>query len=158
MGEKSPALVPVPPQISIPDDLKGLVSLTPTSEYFFSRERDWRVAEDSLAFPSIGDNGKKMRNFTRGPDNHGLKVSSDLVLEKLVSGKTFLALTDRAVKWDQLALAFSHLRKPEQDSLFEAEKRTERRFIMDEVREDIQVPGSGRRREQKQAETEDLLR
>lgn len=118
--EKSPVLTPVPPLHSIPDDLKDLVSLTPTSAYFFSCERDWRVAEDSLAFPSIEDNGKKMWNFTRGPDNHGLKVSSDLVLEKLVSGKTFLALTERAGKWDQLAL----------DSLFDAEKRKERRKQM----------------------------
>ena len=88
------------------------------------------MAEDSLAFPSIEDNGKKMWNFTRGPDNHGLKISSDLVLEKLVSGKTLLALTERAGKWDQLAIAFGHLRKPEHDSLFDAEKRKERRKQM----------------------------
>ena len=130
LGETSSAPAPVPSPPSIPDDLKDLVSLTPTSEYFFSCERDWRVAEDSLAFPSVENNGKKMWNFTRGPDNHGLKVSSDLVLEKFVSGKTFLALTERARKWDQLTIAFGHLRKPEHDSLFDAEKRKERRKQM----------------------------
>ena len=63
----------VPSQVSskseIPEDLKDLVSLTPTSEYFSPSERDWRVAEDSLAFLSIEDDGKRMWNFTRGPDN-----------------------------------------------------------------------------------------
>ena len=121
----------VPSQVSskseIPEDLKDLVSLTPTSEYFSPSERDWRVAEDSLAFLSIEDDGRRMWNFTRGPDNCGLKVSSELVLEKLVSGKTLLALTERAGKWDQLSLAFSHLGKPEHDSLFDAEKRKLRR-------------------------------
>ena len=59
-----------------------------------------------------------------------MQVCASLFLEKIVSGKTLLALTSKGLSWSPLVVAFGRLKQPSEPGLLEPEQRKMRRLIL----------------------------
>ena len=85
----------VPPVV--PEDLADLFSFECSSAPSSLEKVDWRLAEEPLAYPEVTPKGK-VWVFRCGPGNFCLKADASIFLEKIVSGKTLIALSSKAPK------------------------------------------------------------
>ena len=114
---------------AIPAGLENLVSLESSSSIFIEDKVDWRVAEEPMIRASEDINGKYWL-LRGGPDGQILRCSKDLFSEKLVSGKTLIALKSAGQQWTPLAAAFGKLKQPSEPGLMEPEQRRLRKSII----------------------------
>ena len=76
------------------------------------------------------DEDGKFWMLTGGPDDQSFRLKPSLFIEKLVSGKTLLALTSTGRQWPLLVAAFRRLKQPSEPGLMEPEQRKMRKSIM----------------------------
>ena len=119
-----------PAMVAIPEELEGLISVRPSSSCLTGVARiDWRVAEEPFAQPVWEGKGKTWI-LRGGQEDQCLQVCASLFLEKIVSGKTLLALTSKGLSWSPLVVAFGRLKQPSEPGLLEPEQRKMRRLIL----------------------------
>ena len=113
----------------IPEELRHLAEVTSATNLEEVSE-DWRVAEEPLVRRAYDATGSKAWTFIGGgvPNNQAITLKSGLVMERTVSGKTLIALTDLGKKWQGAVLAMGKLRQPAESSLHETEQRRKRRL------------------------------
>ena len=114
---------------SIPSSLEGLVSFQPSSTAYPVDVVDWRLAEEPRVYAVVDNEGKSWV-FRGGPGGNCIRAKASLFSEKVVSGKTLLALTDVARTWQPLLLLFQQLKQPSEPGLLEPEQRKVRRSIL----------------------------
>ena len=113
----------------VPEDLRDLFSFECSSAPSTLEKVDWRLAEEPLVYPEVTPKGK-VWVFRCGPGNFCLKADASIFLEKIVSGKTLIALSSKAPKWHHLELAFMKLKLPAEPGLMDAEMRRMRKSIL----------------------------